>query len=133
MAHKQDPAFGRDWEMGGHDPHLSGESAYWTIRGIQDAGVQANAKHYIGNEQERNRTTSTSDIDDRTLREIYVHPFLRSVQAGVASVMCSYNKINSSWACQNSHVQNQILKGELGFQGYILSDWAATVRGCFRE
>lgn len=62
--------------MGSFDPYLSGESAYATIRGIQDAGVQATAKHYIANEQERNRTTSTSDVDDRTMHEIYLHPFL---------------------------------------------------------
>lgn len=123
--------------MGGQDPYLSGEGAYSTIRGLQDAGVQATAKHFIANDQERNRTTSTSDVDDRTMHEIYLHPFLRSVQADVSSVMCSYNLINSSWACQNAKMQNEILKGELGFNGYIMSDWAATVgmlaRNCGRK
>ncbi len=86
-------------------------------------------KHYIGNEQERNRTTSSSNIDDRTIREIYSHPFLRAVQADVAAVMCSYNLINGSWACQNSKTQNGILKTDFGFQGYVMSDWTATHSG----
>lgn len=123
------PESGRMWEMGGGDPYLAGELAYYTIRGLQDAGVQATAKHYINNEQERNRTTSSSNVDDRTEHEIYLHPFLKSVQADVASVMCSYNLINSSWACQNSKTLNGYLKGELGFQGFVMSDWAATESG----
>lgn len=72
--------------MGGGDPYLAGESAYYAVKGIQDAGVQACAKHYILNEQERNRTTSSSNVDDATMHEIYLHPFLRSVQADVATV-----------------------------------------------
>ena len=64
-------------------------------------------------------------MDDRTQHELYVHPFLRSVQAGVASVMCSYNQINATWACENNRTMNQILKTELGFQGFILSDASA--------
>lgn len=86
-------------------------------------------KHYVGNEQERNRTTESSNIDDRTLREIYTHPFLRAVQADVASVMCSYNLINGSWACQNSKTLNSVLKTDFGFQGYVVSDWGAQHSG----
>jgi beta-glucosidase len=86
-------------------------------------------KHYVGNEQERNRTTSSSNIDDRTMREIYTHPFLKAVQADVASVMCSYNLVNGSWACQNSKTLNGILKTDFGFQGYVMSDWTATHSG----
>ena len=88
-------------------------------------------KHYVGNEQERNRTTSSSNIDDRTMREIYSHPFLRAVQADVAAVMCSYNLVNGSWACQNSKTLNGILKTDFGFQGYVMSDWTATHSGVF--
>lgn len=77
---------GRQWEMAGGDPYLAGESAYYAVRGLQDAGVQACAKHYILNEQERNRTTSSSNIDDATIHEIYLHPFLRAVQADVSAV-----------------------------------------------
>lgn len=110
-------AGGRNWEGFGADPYLSGEATYQTIKGIQKAGVQACVKHYIGNEQERNRTTSSSNIDDRTLHEVYLHPFLRAVQADVASFMCSYNLVNGSWACQNAKTQNGILKTELGYGG----------------
>lgn len=110
-------AGGRNWEGFGADPYLSGHGTYQTVKGIQKAGVQACAKHFILNEQERNRTTSSSNVDDRTLHEFYLHPFLRAVQADVASFMCSYNLINGSWACQDSKTQNGILKTELGFGG----------------
>jgi beta-glucosidase-like glycosyl hydrolase len=91
------------------------------IKGMQDAGVQACAKHYIGNEQERNRETMSSNIDDRTLHELYLWPFADSVKAGVASFMCAYNKLNGTWACENDKTINGILKGELNFQGYMVS------------
>lgn len=122
-------AGGRNWEGFGGDPYLSGIATYQTVKGIQDAGVQAVVKHYIANEQERNRTTSSSNIDDRTMREVYVHPFLRAVQADVASVMCSYNLINGSWAGQNAKTLNGILKTDLGYGGYVMSDWDATHSG----
>lgn len=86
-------------------------------------------KHYIGNEQEHFRTTSSSNIPSRALHEIYSHPFLRAVQADVASVMCSYNLVNNSWACQNSETLNGILKTDYGFPGYVMSDWQATESG----
>lgn len=82
---------GRNFEGFGADPFLSGESAYETILGMQGAGVQACAKHFINNEQEHDRTLESSNVDDRTQHEIYAHPFLKSVMAGVASVMCSYS------------------------------------------
>lgn len=91
--------------------------------------LTVSVKHYVGNEQERNRTESSSNIDDRSMREIYTHPFLRAVAADVASVMCSYNLVNNSWACQNAETQNGILKTDFGFQGYIMSDWQATESG----
>ncbi|ODO05536.1 hypothetical protein I350_04587 [Cryptococcus amylolentus CBS 6273] len=122
-------AGGRNWEGFGGDPYLSGWATDATVRGIQDAGVQACVKHFVGNEQERNRTTSSSNIDDRTLREIYTHPFLRAVQADVASVMCSYNLINGSWACENPKTLNGVLKTDFGFQGYVTSDWQAQHSG----
>jgi beta-glucosidase-like glycosyl hydrolase len=67
----------------------------------------------------------SSNIDDRTQHEIYVAPFLRSVMAGVTSVMCSYNLVNGTYACENDHTINHILKNELGFQGFVMSDWTA--------
>jgi len=91
-----------------------------------ERGSLLRAKHYIANNQERNRSTSSSNVDDRTMREIYTHPYLRAVAADVAAIMCSYNLINGSWACQNSKTQNGILKTDFGFQGFIVSDWTAT-------
>ncbi|PIL32144.1 hypothetical protein GSI_06850 [Ganoderma sinense ZZ0214-1] len=123
------PAAGRNWEGGGGDPFLSGELAFETITGIQSEGVQACAKHYINNEQEHFRDSSSSNVDDRTQHELYSYPFLRSVQANVASVMCSYNQINGSFSCENDKTLNGILKGEFGFQGYVTSDWWATHSG----
>lgn len=121
------PQAGRNWEGFGGDAYLSGEAAYQTILGIQSNGVQACAKHYINNEQEKNRASSSSEVSDRVEHEIYALPFLRSVQAGVASVMCSYNKINGTFACENDRVLNQILKQEFAFPGYVVSDWWATM------
>ncbi|EJD04021.1 uncharacterized protein FOMMEDRAFT_187156 [Fomitiporia mediterranea MF3/22] len=120
------PAAGRNWEGFGGDPYLSGEAAYETIRGTQSIGVQACAKHFINNEQEHSREQASSNVDDRTQHEIYGLPFLRSVQAGVASFMCSYSKINGTYACENDKMLNGVLKGEFGFPGYVMSDWLAT-------
>ncbi|KAG5645639.1 hypothetical protein DXG03_005630 [Asterophora parasitica] len=117
---------GRNWEGFGADPYLAGEASYETILGMQSAGVQACAKHLINNEQEHKRTTTTSDVDDRTQHEIYTHPFLRSVMAGVTSMMCSYNLVNGTYACEDDKIMNDIVKREYGFQGYIMSDWQAT-------
>ncbi|PIL26477.1 hypothetical protein GSI_12235 [Ganoderma sinense ZZ0214-1] len=103
------PQAGRNWEGFGADPFLSGEAVYETVLGWQEGGAQVCAKHYI----------------NKTEHEIYVHPFMRAVQAGVASVMCSYNLINDTFACENDRTLNQILKSELGFQGFVVSDWAA--------
>ncbi|KAJ7274090.1 glycoside hydrolase family 3 protein [Mycena rebaudengoi] len=111
------PAAGRNWEGFGGDAYLSGEGAFETITGMQSQGVQATAKHYIDNEQEHFRMTSSSNQ-----HEVYALPFLRSVQAGVAAIMCSYNQVNGTYACENEKTLNGILKGEFGFQGY----WGAT-------
>ena len=96
-----------------------------TIEGIQGVGVQATAKHFILNEQELGRETMSSTVDDRTMHELYLWPFADAVKAGTASVMCSYNKINGTYACENKRIMNDLLKEELGFQGYVVSDWNA--------
>lgn len=127
------PAGGRNWEGFGADPVLQGVAAYETILGIQSQGVIATAKHFVGNEQEHYRKSFewglpeglSSNIDDRTLHEIYAWPFAESIRAGVGSVMCSYQMVNNSYACQNSKLMNGILKDELGFQGFVQSDWLA--------
>ncbi|OTA66143.1 glycoside hydrolase family 3 protein [Hypoxylon sp. EC38] len=136
------PEGGRNWEGFAADPVLTGIAMAETIKGMQDTGVIASAKHYIGNEQERFRQiaeaagygynisgTLSSNIDDRTLHELYLWPFADSVRAGVGSVMCSYTQINNSYGCQNSKTLNNILKGELGFQGFVVTDWAGQQSG----
>ncbi|ORY08615.1 beta-glucosidase [Clohesyomyces aquaticus] len=135
---------GRNWEGFSPDPYLTGVAMEETITGHQDAGVQATAKHYIGNEQETQRNpifnpngtltdvlfeSLSSNIDDRTLHELYLWPFANAVHAKCASFMCAYQRLNGSYACENSKAQNGILKGELGFQGYIMSDWGGTHSG----
>jgi beta-glucosidase len=90
---------------------------------MQEAGVQATAKHWIANEQELNRETMSSDVPDKVLRELYVWPFMDAVHSNVAAMMCSYNKVNSTWACESDFVMNKLLKEELGFKGYVMSDW----------
>jgi beta-glucosidase-like glycosyl hydrolase len=131
------PLGGRNWEGFGADPVLQGINAAETIKGIQSEGVIATAKHFIGNEQEHFRQSwewgrpnaISSNIDDRTLHELYSWPFAESIRAGVGSVMCSYNQVNNSYACQNSKLMNGILKDELGFQGFVQSDWLAQRSG----
>ncbi|KAI8626870.1 glycoside hydrolase family 3 protein [Xylariaceae sp. FL1651] len=136
------PEGGRNWEGFSPDPYLTGVGMSETIKGIQDAGVVACAKHFILNEQEHFRQvgeaadhgyniseTISSNIDDKTLHELYVWPFADAVRAGVGSVMCSYQQVNNSYACQNSKTLNGILKGELGFQGFVMSDWQAQHAG----
>ncbi|KAL5357941.1 putative beta-glucosidase A [Aspergillus floccosus] len=132
------PDGGRNWEGFSPDPALTGVLFAETIKGIQDAGVIATAKHYILNEQEHFRQvgeaqgygfniteTVSSNVDDKTMHELYLWPFADAVRAGVGAVMCSYNQINNSYGCQNSLTLNKLLKAELGFQGFVMSDWSA--------
>lgn len=131
------PAGGRNWEGFGIDPVLQGVAAALTVRGIQEEGVMATIKHFVGNEQEHYRQANewglpeaiSSNMDDRTLHEIYAWPFADSIRHGVSSVMCSYNQVNNSYACQNSKLLNGILKDEMGFQGFVQSDWLAQRSG----
>jgi len=136
----RNPKGGRNWEGFSPDPVLSGIAVAETVRGIQDAGVIACTKHFILNEQEHFRQPGnfedagfvdalSSNVDDKTLHELYLWPFADAVRAGTGSIMCSYNKANNSQVCQNSYLQNYILKGELGFQGFIMSDWDAQHSG----
>ncbi|KAL0932407.1 beta-glucosidase 1 precursor [Colletotrichum truncatum] len=132
------PAGGRNWEGFSVDPYLTGIFMAESVKGIQDAGAIACAKHFVGNEQEHfrqapeaigygyNITESlSSNIDDKTMHELYMWPFADAVRAGVGSIMCSYTQVNNSYGCQNSKLLNGLLKDELGFQGFIMSDWQA--------
>ncbi|KAF2844935.1 glycoside hydrolase family 3 protein [Plenodomus tracheiphilus IPT5] len=134
------PFGGRNWEGFSPDAYLSGELVAESVIGIQNARVQATTKHYILNEQETQRNPSTnangtvidavsSNVDDKTMHETYLWPFANAVRAGTASIMCSYNRLNGSYGCQNSKTLNGLLKDELGFQGYVMSDWLATHSG----
>ncbi|RYP22180.1 hypothetical protein DL765_001828 [Monosporascus sp. GIB2] len=131
------PGGGRNWEGFGADPYLQGVAAAESIRGIQDEGVMATIKHFVANEQEHYRQSwewglpnaLSSNIDDRTMHELYLWPFADAVKAGVASVMCSYNMVNNSYACGNSKLLNGLLRDELGFQGFVMSDWLAQRSG----
>ncbi|KAJ5425331.1 hypothetical protein N7465_000401 [Penicillium sp. CMV-2018d] len=125
----KNPDGGRNWEGFSVDPYLSGVAMEETIQGMQDSGVQACAKHWLGNEQEHNRETMSSNIGDRATHELYVWPFMNAVRANVASVMCSYNKLNQTWACESDALLNDLMKNELGFPGYIMSDWNAQHTG----
>jgi beta-glucosidase len=120
------PQNGRTFENLGEDPLLAGTIAANEIQGIQSQGEIAEAKHFVGNEQETDRQTSNSVIDQRTLRELYLVPFEMSVkQGGVDAVMCSYPEVNGQWACDNATLMNLILKGNWNFQGFVSSDFGA--------
>lgn len=131
------PAGGRNWESFGSDPVLQAVAAAETIQGIQRIGVMATAKHFVLNEQEHFRQpyeqgkeyAISSNIDDRALHEVFIWPFAESVRADVASVMCAYQMVNNSYSCENSKLINGILKDELGFQGFVQSDWLAQRSG----
>ncbi|KAF4583646.1 hypothetical protein EYR38_002401 [Pleurotus pulmonarius] len=123
----RNPKAGRGWESFGPDPFLTGEGAYETIVGVQSTGVQACAKHFVGNNQEHWRYGVTANFDERTMREVYGWPFLRSIEADVSSVMCAYNRVNGTSSCGNSDLlgANGFLR-ENGFKGFVVSDWGAT-------
>ncbi|KAK2030773.1 glycosyl hydrolase family 3 N terminal domain-containing protein [Colletotrichum zoysiae] len=127
---------GRNWEGLSNDPYLSSVGVGGVTKGMQDAGTIACAKHWLLNEQEYRRIPSTEGeaassnlFDDRALHELYVFPFMDAIHNGAASVMCSYNRANNSYACQNSKLLNGVLKTELGFEGFVVSDWYAQNSG----
>ncbi|KAM3077405.1 hypothetical protein ACMFMG_006750 [Clarireedia jacksonii] len=134
------PLGGRNWEGFSPDPYLTGQAMMASIQGLQSVSVQTSSKHYIGNEQETQRSNTiledgtdikaiSSNIDDRTLHELYLWPFADAVRAGATSIMCSYNRVNETYACENPDLLTRILKEELGFEGYIVSDWFAAHSG----
>ncbi|HEU5236658.1 MAG TPA: glycoside hydrolase family 3 C-terminal domain-containing protein [Pyrinomonadaceae bacterium] len=121
------PEGGRNFETFGEDPYLTAQIATAEIRGIQSQGVLAEVKHYAANNQEKQRLVVSADVDERTLREIYLPAFEAAVKdANVGSVMAAYNKVNGVFASENVHLLKDILKGEWGFEGFVVSDWGAT-------
>lgn len=136
-------AGGRNWESFGADPYLQGAAGAATVEGIQDEGVIATLRHLVGNEQEhfrqvgewedngweRLKESISSNIGDRAMHEIYLWPFADAIRAGAGGVMCSYNRVNNTYACENSYLLNYLLKEELGFQGFVVLDWGAQHTG----
>ena len=120
------PRNGRNFEyLSGEDPFLGYTLVQPVIKGIQQNKVVANAKHYVENNQETSRNSVSEIVDARTRYEMYYPVFEGAAKAGVGSVMCSYNKINGVWSCENPETLGD-LKKHLGFKGYVMSDWGAT-------
>ena len=120
------PRNGRNFEyISGEDPYLGSALVKPIIEGIQSQGVMANAKHWVNNNQEINRNSVSVKVSERAQWEIYYPPFQAAVDAGVLSFMCSYNKIDGTWACENKKILDD-LKYRIGFDGWVMSDWGAT-------
>jgi beta-glucosidase len=117
----RDPLFGRNQTTFGEDPYLVGVMAAEFTRGVQDQGVMAQIKHLAGYNGAGN-----VEIDERTLHEIYLPAFEAAIRAGASSIMCAYNKLNGPYSCENTQVQNEIVRTHWGFGGFITSDWGAT-------
>ena len=128
------PMCGRNFEYFGEDPFLASRMAVGVVLGMQSQRVIATVKHFVGNNSEFARMTLSSDIDERTLREIYLPAFEASVREGKAgAVMDAYNLVNGAYMTQNNHLNNEILKKEWGFDGIVMSDWGSDARrscGC---
>jgi beta-glucosidase len=129
------PLCGRNFEYMGEDPLLASRTAVQYIKGVQSQGVMATVKHFALNNQEFNRHHVSSDADERTMNEIYFPAFKAAVDAGVASVMSSYNLVNNVHSAENEWLLKETLKGKWGFNGFVMSDWTSTYStlGCVRS
>lgn len=120
------PLAGRNFEGFGEDPLLAARLAVPLVRAIQEHPVLADAKHYAVYNQETERFEVDARLDERALRELHLRPFEAAVREGdVATVMCGFNRVNGVFACENRLLLSDILKGEMGFRGFVLSDWGA--------
>ena len=123
----REPRDGRTFETKGEDPILAGKIAAAHIRGVQDEHILGGTKHFALNDQETGRTSANVIVDERSARETDLLAFEIAIKdSNVQSVMCSYNLVNSAYSCENSHLLNDILKGDWGFAGFVMSDWWAT-------
>jgi beta-glucosidase len=118
------PIGGRNFECMSEDPYLTARTAVAYVRGVQQEGVASCIKHFVGNDTEFERMSIDSQIDARTLRELYLVPFEAAVrEAGVLAVMTSYNRINGPWAADSTELLQGVLRDEWGFDGLVMSDW----------
>lgn len=123
---KRTPLGGRNFEYYSEDPCLSGELGAAFVNGLQSQGVGASLKHFACNNQEFEKMVTSSEVDERTLREIYLSAFERIIKkANPWTIMCSYNLLNGSYTSENEHLLNDILREEWGYEGVVLSDWTA--------
>ncbi|WP_262402966.1 glycoside hydrolase family 3 N-terminal domain-containing protein [Actinomadura sp. CNU-125] len=123
---KRSPLCGRNFEYYSEDPLLAGVLAAAHVRALQERGPGASVKHFAANNQETGRKSVSADVDERTLREIYLAAFERVVrEADPATVMASYNRINGVHACENRWLLTEVLRDEWGFTGAVISDWGA--------
>ena len=124
------PLCGRNFEYFGEDPYLAAQTAVQYIKGVQSQGVMACIKHYAANNQEWDRHHTSSDVDERTLHEIYLPAFRAAVdEAGVGSLMASYNLINTVHASEHRYLNIDVLRKMWGFEGILMSDWTSTYSG----
>ena len=120
----RNPKGGRIWEAYGDDPYYVGVCGSQITKGIQDAGVIACIKHFVGNDQETYRKSSSSNMDMRTLMDIYAEPFYRPInEAKVGSIMAGYNAVNNTYCYESKFLLTDVLRNILGFRGFVMSDW----------
>lgn len=123
---KRSPLCGRNFEYLSEDPYLAGEMAVSYVEAMQGEGVAASVKHYAVNNQETARMTIDARVSERALREIYLYPFEQVARrADPKTFMCSYNRVNGVYASENGRLLDELLRGEWGFRGFVMSDWGA--------
>ena len=115
---------GRTFEtLSGEDPYLGNQLAQMYVKEMQKRGIIATAKHWLDNNQETDRQQVNVEVSDRAQHEIYMPPFKGAIDAGAGAVMCSYNKVYGEYACENSKLLRDLLRKDLGFKGFVVSDW----------
>lgn len=126
---KRTPLCGRNFEYFSEDPYLSGHMGKAFIEGVQKKGIGTSLKHFFANNREEERFGQTSELDERTAREIYLTPFETALEADPWTVMCAYNPINGIWASENKWALTDLLRGDFGYKGMVVSDWGAVHSG----